>query len=200
MKQKQKSPVIHYPQKNEKISKSLKNYHKRKKSVHDAKAVAGFIVCIIFFSIFGKIIMPTHLAEAEAMMNNHLPINEDKKELTVAEQIRIIAREKCNKKNLGDYCIEDLQAIAWVESRFNCSVIGDFGSAHGCYQIHQGYHPDVSQAEAEDLNFAIEWTLDRLTHYSYPVYRSYAIMKHNGTPNTPKTLKYLENINDYINL
>jgi hypothetical protein len=54
------------------------------------------------------------------------------------------------------------------------------------------------QEQARDINFNIKWTLDRMIHYGYPVYRSRAIMKHNGTPNTPNTLRYLASINQYV--
>lgn len=130
---------------------------------------------------------------------NVLPKNEDKKNLSVQEQIKKIARDECNKKGIGNYCINDLIAMAWVESRFDKKAIGDNGASHGCYQIHQGYHKHITQEQAENLNFAINWTLNRLIAKGYPKYRSIAIMSHNGTPNTQKTLSYLASVNNYFN-
>jgi soluble lytic murein transglycosylase-like protein len=88
-------------------------------------------------------------------------------------------------------------AMAWTESRFNVNAIGDNGASQGLYQIHLGYHPEITQAQARDIEFSTNWTLNRLIAYGYPVYRSYAVMKHNGTPNTPNTLAYLSRVNNY---
>ena len=120
------------------------------------------------------------------------------KDLSTEQQIRQIAKLECDKRSLGDYCIQDLIAIAWKESKFNCNTDGDSGKSKGCFQIHQGYHPEITTEQAEDLNFAISWTLNRMQHYGYPEFRSYSIMKHNGTPFTTKTLAYLQSINNYI--
>jgi len=169
-----------------------------KKTKTDIKKIFKIITVIIIvgslYQTFVSDIIPT--SSAINLYNNKLPEAEDIKDPTIAQQIRIIASKECGE--MGEFCIKDLLAMAWVESAFNCEAVGDFGASHGCYQIHQGYH-NVKQADAENLNFAISWTLNRLKHYGYPVYRSRAIMKHNGTPNTPKTLTYLNKINNYIN-
>lgn len=117
---------------------------------------------------------------------------------SVEQMIRRIAKEECDKQKLGDYCVDDLAAIGYTESRFDCSVIGDGGKSFGCFQIHRGWHPDVSVAQAKDLKFAINWTLNRMVHYGYPTMRSYSIMKHNGTPGTVKTKAYLATVNNFL--
>jgi hypothetical protein len=113
------------------------------------------------------------------------------------KHILAIAKKSCAARRFGEYCPQDLLAIAYVESRFNCQKVGDKGMSFGCYQIHLGYHPNISKAQAKDLNFAINWALNRLVSKGYPKYRSVSLMAHNGTPNSPKTLAYLSLINAY---
>ena len=119
-------------------------------------------------------------------------------EITAKQQIEKIAKLECDKRSLGDYCVKDMTAITYVESRFNPKVKGDSGLARGVYQIHLGYHPDISIEQAEDINFATAWTLNRLVKNGYPVYRSNSIRLHNGGLNNPKTLTYLQSVNNYI--
>lgn len=114
---------------------------------------------------------------------------------SVKDRIIAEAENLCNKYTLGDFCVKDLLGMAWTESRYNDKAIGDGGKSHGLYQIHLGYHPDVTVNQAEDIRFATEWTLKRLLHFGYPEYRSTAIQRHNGTPGTAKTISYLESVN-----
>lgn len=110
--------------------------------------------------------------------------------------IRLAARQACDRKGLGDSCVEDLVGIAWAESRsFNLKAVGDSGLAHGVFQIHLGYHPEITIEQAEDPYWAADWTLSRMMANGYPGHRSVAIMKHNGTPWTSKTTKYLNIVN-----
>jgi hypothetical protein len=114
----------------------------------------------------------------------------------IETQIREIANKECYKKGLGDYCINDLVGIAYAEHRdLDCERDGDNGKSWGCFQINSDYH-NITREQALDLNFSINWTLNRMIHYGYPEYRSYAIMKHNGTPNTKRTLSYLATVNE----
>jgi hypothetical protein len=162
----------------------------------------GIILGALLFSLLIYAINPTlsffadNIGEFEF---SHFPKTEDKKDLSTVEQIRIIAKKECGKRNIDiETCTNDLLGIAWTESRFNCQVIGDNGASHGCYQIHQGYHKHITQAQAEDLEFASKWTLDRLIANKYVINRDRAVMMHNGTPNTSKTLSYLASVNNYI--
>ena len=81
----------------------------------------------------------------------------------------------CKEKEL-DYrwCRNDLLAIAFVESRFNCKVIGKF-KEKGCFQI-MPYH----NWKAGDFENDAKWTLDRLIRYGYPKFRTRALQCHNG--------------------
>ena len=139
--------------------------------------------------------MPKYITPDTAQ-HTSFPQAEDRT-LSTVDEIDMKARRECTEKGLGEYCINDLKAIAFVETKFKCDAVGDFGSSHGCYQIHQGYHPEVTQEKAEDLDFAINWTLNRLIAYGYPEYRSRAIRKHNGSTDNPKTLVYLNKVNKF---
>jgi len=183
--------------KNQKISHSLKRHYKREKAIIDAKAVIGLVIIIATMGIIFESMKPIALAN-DNDRHNFLPINEDKKDLTDKDELFIEAHKLCYKKGLDDNCIKDLLAIAWVESRFDCSVVGDFGASHGCFQIHQGFNKHIRQDQAEDAEFAVEWTLNRMVHYGYPENRSYAIRRHNGSPDNPKTLQYLNKVNSYL--
>ena len=114
------------------------------------------------------------------------------------DKIRAIAIKECSNRNLGEYCINDMLAMAWTESRFNCDVVGDNGNSFGCFQIHRGYHKHITIEQARDIEFSMNWTLNRMAHYGYPVYRSASIRRHNGSLNNPKTLAYLNSVNSYI--
>lgn len=117
---------------------------------------------------------------------------------TDRQKVERIAEEECTKRGLGDFCTKDILGIAYAESRFDCNVVGDNGKSFGCFQIHRGWHPTVTVDQAKDIQFAINWTIDRLVNNKYPVMRSNAIMKHNGTPGTVKTKAYLATVNQYI--
>jgi hypothetical protein len=84
------------------------------------------------------------------------------------------------RSDFGRQCEADLLAMAWAESRFNCSVVGDNGHSLGCFQVHDGYH-DVADADRLDFAFSAAWTLDRLVKHGYPHYRTAAIRSHNGS-------------------
>lgn len=116
------------------------------------------------------------------------------------DEIERVAKIVCAEKGLGDYCWKDLVGITYAEHHdFNCSEKGDKGYSVGCYQIYRAIHTTITEEQAMDIDFATNWTLNRMIHYGYPVMRSYAIMKHNGTPGTDKTLKYLQTVNSYAN-
>ena len=141
---------------------------------------------------------PTVEVHAENFPEAVLEATEGKEE-TDREAIERIAKVKCDEKGLGDYCVKDLIAMAWTESRFNCKAVGDGGKSHGCFQLHLGYHKHITVAQAQDIEFAVSWTLNRLIAYNYPTMRSTSVMRHNGTPNTKATKAYLETVNNYVN-
>lgn len=158
------------------------------------KIIKGIVIGSLFISIATYLINPVQ-AQAPYARNNFLPSNEDKKDLTCKDRIFIKSMALC--KN-GKQCVNDLMGIAHNETIvFDCNANGDFGASHGAYQIHLGYHKDITQEQARNPEFATEWTYKRLLAYGYPEYRSYAIRKHNGSADNPKTLVYLEKVNNY---
>lgn len=185
--------------KNKKISASLKRHYRTKRRNKEIKTIFWLIALIALIGIYTEhnILKPVQAEAPYARQNNTFPVAEDKKNLTDKERMFISAFKECKKRDLGDYCINDIMGMANKETKFKCDTVGDFGASYGCLQIHLGFHPEISQKEARDPKFAVKWTLDRMEHYGYPEYRSYAIMKHNGTPNTPRTLAYLNSVNNY---
>lgn len=105
-------------------------------------------------------------------------------------------KNACAGKKFGEWCIKDLMGIAWAETRLDCSRVGDNGKSFGCFQIHLGYHKEITPDQAKDVNFSVNWTLNRLVANGYPEFRSYAIRRHNGGIND-KTLAYLNTVNEY---
>lgn len=127
-----------------------------------------------------------------------LPVEQTISQETTKQAIQRIGKVECEKRGMGQDCVNDLVGMAFVESSFNCNAVGDSGKAHGCFQIHRGYHKSVTVEQARDLNFSIPWTLNRLIAKGYPEFRSASIQMHNGTPNTSKTKAYLNAVNEYI--
>lgn len=114
------------------------------------------------------------------------------------EQIKTKAIELCTARGFGEYCVKDLQGIAWKETKYNCQAVGDGGYSFGCFQIYTRVHKHIMKDQAESIDFATEWTLDYLVTNGYPKYRSHAIRKHNGNPFIQQTQDYLNDINNYI--
>lgn len=114
------------------------------------------------------------------------------------EAIMYKAKQVCEEEGLGEYCWKDIMGIAWKETRFNCQAVGDGGKSFGCFQIHTGFHPNVSKLEAENIDYAVRWVLNFLKGKGYPEYRSYSIRKFNGSATNPVTKKYLDDINNFI--
>lgn len=149
-----------------------------------------------------------HIPKAEAKTVQSLPdvTKTIKGAETDRQKVERIAKVECDKRGLGDFCWKDLMGIAYAESRksdnpntdFNCNAVGDNGFAHGCFQINFHFHKNITVEQARDVTFSVNWTLDRMQHCGYPIYRSIAIMRHNGTPGTKTTLKYLATVNYFV--
>jgi hypothetical protein len=71
-------------------------------------------------------------------------------------QIRAIADEMNFK--WPDY----LTRLANCESSMNPRALGDSGKSRGLFQIHKGYHPEVTDEMAFDIEFATKWTIDMI--------------------------------------
>ena len=201
--------------KNKKISKGLKRHYRHKimkATVKKGLAIAlPLIITICAISEMSQntdnyisSFKPVYIAKGYNTPKedkNSVVVDNIKLELSVVkdtkDKIRAIAIKECSNRNLGEYCINDMLAMAWTESRFNCDVVGDNGNSFGCFQIHRGYHKHITIEQARDIEFSMNWTLKRMVHYGYPVYRSASIRRHNGSLNNPKTLAYLNSVNSY---
>lgn len=94
-----------------------------------------------------------------------------------------VCKSKFTGKELST-CYDDLLALAWTESRFqDPAPIGDHNLAFGNFQIHAKLH-GVTVEQAEDFEWAANWTLGSMMKQGYPVYRSWALGTHNSR--TPK--------------
>lgn len=49
--------------------------------------------------------------------------------------------------------------VAQAESNLTSDRIGDHGTSYGLYQIHLPAHPDITEAQAENIIFSTEWSL-----------------------------------------
>lgn len=84
------------------------------------------------------------------------PAAEDRTDLTVQDQIRIIA------KQAGFEWPEYLVRLADCESRFDqyaTNMNGGHSLDRGVFQINAKYHPEVSNECAFDIKCATEWTM-----------------------------------------
>ena len=75
---------------------------------------------------------------------------------------------------------DHLQAMAWVESRYNPKAVGDNGRSRGCFQIQTKLHK-ITVKQAEDVRFASQWTVNYLIKNGYRKDPRKAIRKHNGS-------------------
>jgi len=82
--------------------------------------------------------------------------NDDKVMSDVETQIRTIANEE-------DFeWVDYLVRLAKCESKLDPNAIGDSGHSRGLYQIHNLYHPSVSDEEAFDIEWSTKWTMDMI--------------------------------------
>lgn len=70
---------------------------------------------------------------------------------------------------------ELMRYVVWCESRFNKEALGDGGKSRGLVQIHSGYHPDISDEEANDPLFALSFLAEKMSlgqGYLWTCYRN----------------------------
>lgn len=74
---------------------------------------------------------------------------------------RIIAIAEKNNFKYTDYLLR----LAKCESQFDAKARndnGDYGMDRGVFQVNNRYHPEVSDAQADDVEFAAQWTMDKI--------------------------------------
>lgn len=102
----------------------------------------------------------------------------------------IRSRMEGNNVEYGDYmtfCQADMLAVAYNESRFDCSAVNHNGEdSHGCHQIHLGVHRHVTEEQAHNYRWSAAWTFNRLVLNGWRPRtingqaNRYSIMRHNG--------------------
>ena len=73
---------------------------------------------------------------------------------TIEDKIRRIAKQE-------NFPVDILYRLINCESQWDINAIGDYGKSYGLYQIHRGYHPEVSVEEARDVIKSTQWTIQR---------------------------------------
>lgn len=112
--------------------------------------VVLWLALIVFISRAIEIIKETsYIPTTEA------PITSVEPTPTVEQQIRQIAEREGFDGNF-------LVNLAFCESSLRPTVRGDGGLARGLYQIRSDYWPEVSDMEADDIDFATTWTINKL--------------------------------------
>lgn len=56
-----------------------------------------------------------------------------------------------------------MKKLAWCESRWHWDSVGDHGKSFGIWQIHLGWHPDITRVQAQDLNWSTNWTASMIS-------------------------------------
>ncbi len=97
----------------------------------------------------------------------------------VPPPIHQVLLEVCQSRGYDEDCARTLLGMAYKESRFVATAIGDNGKARGYFQIHYKMHK-VSLSCAEDLRCSANWTISYLEYNGYPKNPKYAIQCHNG--------------------
>lgn len=153
----------------------------------------SFIVISVVGALMGEGTVTVYQAKASPE-TQILPVSDEKQELvsgikegksSVPSASQKAAAEMVCRKHFGgssemvDQCRWDLLAIAYTESRFNCESVGDNSKARGCYQIWYKLHK-ITVEQAEDFEWAANWTLERMISQGFPVYRSWALGSHNS--------------------
>lgn len=106
---------------------------------------------------------------------------------------KTVLRYVCRENGVMDEsCPKILYGMAWQESVFGKYMTGDGGKSKGWYHIMH-YH-NVPVSCSHNLECAADWTLKRMIRFGFGENKrktEEAIMRHNGTPNTPTTKNYL---------
>jgi len=111
-----------------------------------------------------------------------------------------IFRRVCRTHDLLDAdCPKILYGMAMTESRMKANTIGDGGKSKGYFQINRDYHA-VPDSCAFDLECSADWTLTRMIRLGYATNWKTAVMKHNGTPGIPATVRYLNQVKKYAGI
>jgi len=140
----------------------MKHYNTRRRQNRLLRIQAGIILIVIglFSSIIHLAAFDQPLSEwyltpvhAQAPVSLKIDVREV---LSVEDEIRYLA--DINNFPYPDYLVR----LAKCESSLNPKAIGDSGKSRGLFQIHKGYHPEITDEQAFDIAFATEWTMQKI--------------------------------------
>jgi len=137
---------------------------------------AGMVVAIILLSWLIKAQI-TPVAQAEERQEDNFEILvQTESGLIPYSQVEIVKIEIEEPSYLFSYQ-QDIQnrirelepelantliLLANCESTLNPLAVGDNGHSHGLYQIYLRWHPDVTLEQAQDIDFATNWTANKI--------------------------------------
>ena len=141
--------------KNEKISKSLKLHYRTKKTIKSVKKISIFIAIVMWVSFLAG-------AEAKAPEARQwgLPVSGDRTDISIADQIRIVARQEGHPE-WSTYLVK----LAYCESRLDTEAINDKGNNpedskdRGLFQYNSYWQSQVSDECAYDLECSTKQTI-----------------------------------------
>ena len=141
--------------KNQKISRSLKLHYRTKKTLKSVKKILWFVLFIAIVSQF----TPYKLLAPETRQWG-LPVAEDRTDLSVADQIRIIAKEEGHSE-WADYLVK----LSYCESRHNPEATNGNGNNpvdsvdRGLFQYNSYWQSQVSDECAYDITCSTNQTI-----------------------------------------
>lgn len=93
-----------------------------------------------------------------------------------ATQIALI-NAKADQFNVS---AEVMTKVIACESGFNERALGDYGYSRGLVQIHSKYHPDVTDEQAYDAEFAVEFLAQKLSEGKGSLWTCYRLLAKSG--------------------
>lgn len=87
------------------------------------------------------------------------PVLNEKTLLTTKGGIDLYINYKATEEGVSPAVVKK---VIECESQYNVNALGDSGHSRGLVQIHNKYHPEVSDEEAYDAQFAVDFLVQKL--------------------------------------
>ena len=121
-----------------------------------------WLVIAVFGVIAGlAILLPTKSATYEvSAVPSANALTADEVKNYVSEQAKKLGLSE-RQIQIADFIIKHESTYCWRNGRFQPDIQGDLdkGVSRGCWQISRLYHPEVSDACANDLDCSTDWSL-----------------------------------------
>lgn len=151
-----------------------------KKAQKGLEAFKNGLSIVLAFILLGNAVQPLQvLAAAQDGSAEAISASEIEKPVETVQStlLRVCtANEEITDK---ETCAKHLFGMVMTESRGIATATGDYGHAHGWFQINNLYNK-VNLKCAEDLECSATWTLNRLVKKGYTKNFYGAIWSHNG--------------------